>query len=35
LQVSDAKQTRTTKIEELTSGKMVLHGPDQSIACER
>ena len=35
LQISDAKNGMTVMIQELTAGKMVLHGRDQSIACER
>jgi len=35
LQISDAKKGMTVMIQELTAGKMVLHGRDQSIACER
>jgi serine protease Do len=35
LQISDAKQGMATQVEQLTSGKMVLHGREQSIACER
>jgi serine protease Do len=35
LQFSDAKQGVTVVIEELNDRKMVLHGRDQSIACER
>jgi hypothetical protein len=35
LQFSDAKQRMTVMIEELNARKMVLHGREQSIACER
>ena len=35
LQFSDAKKGMTVMIQELTAGKMVLHGREQSIACER
>lgn len=35
LQLSDAGQGVTIAIRELNAGKMVLHGTDRSIACER
>jgi hypothetical protein len=35
LQLSDARQGVTIGIRELNAGKMVLHGSDRSIACER
>jgi serine protease Do len=35
LQISDAKKAMTVMIQELTARKMILHGRDQSIACER
>ena len=35
LQISDAKQAMTLVIEELTAAKMILHGRDRSVACER
>ena len=35
LQLSDAKQGGAATIEELNARKMVLHGRNQSIACER
>jgi hypothetical protein len=35
LQLSDAKQGVTLVIQELTERKMVIHGVDRSIACER
>jgi hypothetical protein len=35
LQLFDAKQGMQFTIEELTARKMVLHGREKSIACER
>jgi len=35
LRLSDAKQGTTLVIEELTDRRMVFHGSDRSIACER
>ena len=35
LQLSDAKQAFSLAIAELTSQKMILHGRERSIACER
>ena len=35
LQLSDAKQAFSLAIAELTSRKMILHGRERSIACER
>ena len=35
LRISDARDAFTLAIEELTAGKMILHGRDKSIACER
>jgi S1-C subfamily serine protease len=35
LQFSDAKQGYSLVIEELTARKLILHGRDKSIACER
>jgi hypothetical protein len=35
LQMSDAKQSFSSVIEELTAQKLILHGRERSIACER
>ena len=35
LQMTDAKQGMQFTIEELTRGRMILHGREKSIACER
>jgi hypothetical protein len=35
LQMTDARQGMQFTIEELTRGKMILHGREKSIACER
>lgn len=35
LQLSDANGGITIAVQELTAGKLVLHGSDRSIACER
>ena len=35
LQISGARQAMATQVTELRSGRMVLHGRDQGIACER
>lgn len=35
LQLSDSKYGADLAIEELTERKMVLHGRDRSMACER